>query len=603
MHERSASARGRFFLPGVLLILGGFAVGTCHGQPGKPEPKEELKEKTVKFSMEGKPWSAVFQWLADTTGKPVIADEFPRGTFTFIGPRKKEYTIPQVIDILNNALVDPSQPKWYSLSDGARAITLRPADETNKRVKQIILQLQLQLGGETAVFMRPDIAKELKLSDDQQTKLKAIDQERRKALLPLFLTGEKHEEIEKKVTAHNKQTYDQLFAVLDDRQQQTLKGFLGEPFGGLLPKSQRFFGIPHPTVSDGGRAAIPDGVPQTGRGGRGGVAAGGGRGGSGGPDPKAIADLMFDRLAGGKDFILVADVIALGEKRGDTKAHDKMAAFLDSQGITNGQLTREQFAAYIKEQMKNLGASDMGSNGSSRPSEQLQRLEDKAVQTDLKLKAEQVKKLTELAKDWKEWTDEPANGRDKPGRTITWPGGSPNAWLEKALAGVLDDKQAERLQQIELRLTQPEGGLIALLHQNAGLRQTLGMDDEQWTSLQRVYRDTEQTRSLMRCELYRVTDGKVDDDFRQTMDAFNQLADKKLDAVLTPKQREQLKALVGEPFKGEVQFTFSLMSKTTRIAETSLSQRMTHYRSRKDIVTFQGAAWIGSRPTREACPL
>jgi hypothetical protein len=132
MHARSASAGCRFFLPAVLLILGGLAVGTSSGQPAKPEKpdkKEEVKQKTVKFSFDGKAWRAVFEWLAETTGKPIVTNFYPTGTFTFIGPANKEYTIPQVIDILNEALLSNSQTNKYYLINRERSFTIIPADE------------------------------------------------------------------------------------------------------------------------------------------------------------------------------------------------------------------------------------------------------------------------------------------------------------------------------------------------------------------------------------------------------------------------------------------------------------------------------------------
>src|SRR5262249_21216282 len=64
--------------------------------------------KKVKFEMRDKPWSQVFEWLSDQTGLPVMwsNDNKLTGTFTFIPPGngRKEYTIPQVIDILNQSL-------------------------------------------------------------------------------------------------------------------------------------------------------------------------------------------------------------------------------------------------------------------------------------------------------------------------------------------------------------------------------------------------------------------------------------------------------------------------------------------------------------------
>src|SRR5262249_19285432 len=104
----------------------------------------------------------------------------------------------------------------------------------NRRLKQIALQQTLTNGREAAVFTNADAVKEMKRTDGQATKLKAIQEERRKALLPLFLTGEDSATITKKVEAHKKETYAQLLAVLNDGQQAHLKEMIGEPFKGQV---------------------------------------------------------------------------------------------------------------------------------------------------------------------------------------------------------------------------------------------------------------------------------------------------------------------------------------------------------------------------------
>jgi hypothetical protein len=84
----------------------GKADSTAHHQANEDWP--DWADKKVKFEMRDKPWSQVFEWLSDQTGLPVIMsnESKPTGTFTYV-PRKnspKEYTIPQVIDILNQSL-------------------------------------------------------------------------------------------------------------------------------------------------------------------------------------------------------------------------------------------------------------------------------------------------------------------------------------------------------------------------------------------------------------------------------------------------------------------------------------------------------------------
>src|SRR5262245_14101647 len=47
------------------------------------EAKKDDKVR-VAFSMDSKPWPSVFKWLAETTGKEVINQHKPPGTFTFV---------------------------------------------------------------------------------------------------------------------------------------------------------------------------------------------------------------------------------------------------------------------------------------------------------------------------------------------------------------------------------------------------------------------------------------------------------------------------------------------------------------------------------------
>jgi len=137
MHARTASTGGRLFLLAVLVVLSGLAIGTSSGQPGKKddtkkadEKKDEKpKEKTYKFSMDGKPWRAVFTWLSEETGKPVLSVHTPTGSMSFVGPANKEYTMPEIIDIINEALLSGNQTQKFYLVNRERTFTLIPADE------------------------------------------------------------------------------------------------------------------------------------------------------------------------------------------------------------------------------------------------------------------------------------------------------------------------------------------------------------------------------------------------------------------------------------------------------------------------------------------
>ena len=99
------------------------------------------------------------------------------------------------------------------------------------------------------------------------------------------------------------------------------------------------------------------GGPPGGGGGRGGR---GGRGGGGrGFDP----NMIFNLLSGGKDYIVVAEMLAnpMVSAR-DPGAKERVESFMQRHGITNGQLTREQFAQYMEERMAERRATRDAAN-------------------------------------------------------------------------------------------------------------------------------------------------------------------------------------------------------------------------------------------------
>jgi type II secretion system protein D len=98
-----------------------------NGQPEKKaEPKSKYTEKLYTLEFRGKPWSSVFEWLADKSGLPFISNiQPPTGTFTFISPAGKKYSLPEVIDIVNEGL----QQHKFILIRRETTLTLLPADE------------------------------------------------------------------------------------------------------------------------------------------------------------------------------------------------------------------------------------------------------------------------------------------------------------------------------------------------------------------------------------------------------------------------------------------------------------------------------------------
>jgi hypothetical protein len=91
--------------------------------PNKDAKPARAAEPTYVFDMRDKPWSKVFEWLADITGKPVLPGiSMPTGTFSFINPKGQKFTIPEIIDIINDTL--QSHP---SVAEGDQSLSARPS--------------------------------------------------------------------------------------------------------------------------------------------------------------------------------------------------------------------------------------------------------------------------------------------------------------------------------------------------------------------------------------------------------------------------------------------------------------------------------------------
>jgi hypothetical protein len=89
--------------------------------------EEKSPEKRFTFEFHNRPWSEVFVWLTEQTGKPFICTFKPTGSCTFVGPKGKTYTLSEVIDIISGQLMAKVQP--YELINRGASFTLVPADE------------------------------------------------------------------------------------------------------------------------------------------------------------------------------------------------------------------------------------------------------------------------------------------------------------------------------------------------------------------------------------------------------------------------------------------------------------------------------------------
>lgn len=109
-------------LVGLTFLVGGMA---ALAQGERKATDQPAGEPTFTFEMRQKPWATVFEWLTDKTGRPFISRTIPTGTFSFIARAGQKYTLPQVIDIINDGLI----LQKYVLLNRGTSFTVVAADE------------------------------------------------------------------------------------------------------------------------------------------------------------------------------------------------------------------------------------------------------------------------------------------------------------------------------------------------------------------------------------------------------------------------------------------------------------------------------------------
>jgi hypothetical protein len=140
------------------------------GQPDRPPAAVRDRPKTYPFEMRDKPWAQVLEWYGDISGLPFAANVKPPGTFTFLPARgKRQYTLPEITDILNEALL----AQKYILVRRPASFTLLPADEKidaalvprvrlddlDKRGRTELVAVVLPLAALSAEDVGPDVRK------------------------------------------------------------------------------------------------------------------------------------------------------------------------------------------------------------------------------------------------------------------------------------------------------------------------------------------------------------------------------------------------------------------------------------------------------------
>ena len=102
--------------------------------------------------------------------------------------------------------------------------------EQAKRMRQIALQQQRL----ARAFENPEVAKVLKLSDDQTKKMREVRESAAKESAKLSEGAKSRDEARKKMAEFSKATEEKLFKVLTDEQRTRWSELLGEPFKGEL---------------------------------------------------------------------------------------------------------------------------------------------------------------------------------------------------------------------------------------------------------------------------------------------------------------------------------------------------------------------------------
>src|SRR5262249_33644046 len=99
---------------------------------------------------------------------------------------------------------------------------------------------------------------------------------------------------------------------------------------------------------------------------------------------------------------------------------------------------------------------------------------------------------------------------------------------------------------------QGQGTLLA----EGEVQKELALSEDQVKKIAAINEDARATRSMISRELFRAVDNRVDEDYTRTIQAFDKIADGKLNAVLAQAQHDRLRAMLGEPFKGEIRSRF-----------------------------------------------
>lgn len=128
--------------PILAVVILGLLTVDLHSAPAPaPIEKKDPEKAVVHYGLKNTKWREVFEWLAEMTGKPVLALSYPTGTFTLEGPADREYTISEVIDLVSEELMSDPHPRKYFLLQRERSFVLVLVD---KKIDMGLMALRIR---------------------------------------------------------------------------------------------------------------------------------------------------------------------------------------------------------------------------------------------------------------------------------------------------------------------------------------------------------------------------------------------------------------------------------------------------------------------------
>jgi hypothetical protein len=165
--------------------------------------------------------------------------------------------------------------------------------------------------------------------------------------------------------------------------------------------------------------------------------------------------------------------------------------------------------------------------------DRLALLRSKDVQADLKLTAQQIKKIEELDANTKKVVE------GMKGIELFKKLSELSKANNKAIEDLLNGEQNKRVGQLELQ----QRGPLAFF--DAKVRQELGLDQQHFTQIQMLLADSGKRLA----DAFKDAKGDLQEMQKRMSQIYREMVDEIVKS-LTPEQKAKWKALVGEPFKG-----------------------------------------------------